>query len=433
MKRILILVIALIPATGPAFAADLLTFNEAVRIALQRNPAIAVARNNAEIAGNNTGAGNAGLLPRVDLAGSSTYTGTDPQTGPDTGITRTSAQIAASYTIFDGMANLLRYRRLASESRLGELEARRQIESILVTVSQAYYGAAASQENLRIARSLLEISRERLARAKNRAGFGQGGTVDVLAAQVDFNTDTVTVVKAEFAWQQAKRDLNVLLDRDISADFEVEGDVVFSSLESYDRMLDAAVDQNAAYRSSVESTEYSRLGQKITRSAYLPTLSISTSYGYDSTSDGFDPSLSDPSRSWDVMAVLNFNLFDGFRRRTASKNAAIELRSRQLEEKQARLELGRELADSHESYRISRLILDLEEQNFEAAQLNFDRTSDLYDLGQVTSTQFREAQLNLIQAEINVSGAKYGAKLDEIDLLRIMGRLVTLVDSGEID
>jgi outer membrane protein TolC len=418
-------------AAGDAAARELLTFEEAVAIALRRNPRIEVARNSAEIAGNSASIGNADLLPRVDLTGAATFQSTDPSTGPASDLTTTSAELSASYTLFDGLGNIFRYKRLASEGRQGRLEARDQIESTLLSVADAYYGAAAACENLRIARRLLEISQDRLNRVEKREGFGQAGTIDVLAARVDFNSDTVTVVQAEFAWAEAKRTLNVLLDRDIETDFTIEPAVAFADLESLDRLREAARARNASYRSAVESLEQARLGRSIARSAYLPRLDLSASYGYSGTADDFGISIEDPTRSWDVRAALSWNLFDGFQRRIDSKNAAIRVRSQELLEKQARLELDRELAGAYESYRNSRTVLELERRNLEAARLNFQRTRDLYLLGRVTSTQFREAQLNLIRAETNVSTARYDAKLREVELLRITGTLVRTIDEGE--
>lgn len=431
MRYIFLCICMVLCAAGDAAAQELLTFEEAVAIALRRNPRIAVARNSAEIAGNNAHIGNAGLLPRVDLTGSATYQNTDPASAPESDLTTTRAELSASYTLFDGLGNIFRYKRLASEGRQGRLEARDQIESTLLSVSAAYYGAAAAFENLRIARRLLEISRDRLGRAKKREGFGQAGTVDVLAAQVDFNSDTVTVVQAEFNWAETKRNLNVLLDRGVATDFTIEPTVIFSALESLEVMREAALARNASYRSIVESLEQARLGRSITRSAYLPRLDLSTSYGYNRTAEDFDIAIEDPTRSWDVRATLSLNLFDGFQRRIDSKNAAIQVRSQELLERQARLELDRALASAYESYRNSRIVLELERRNLEAARLNFQRTRDLYLLGQVTSTQFREAQLNLIRAETNVSTARYDAKLREIELLRITGGLVRTIDEGE--
>ena len=429
MKRLTIAGALLVLAAASA-AAETLTFEEAVALAIARNPLIAVARNSAEIADNSAHIGGAGLLPRIDLAGSSNYIDTDPAAGPESRMTMNSADVTASYTLFDGFGNVYRYRRLASAGRQGKLDARDRIERILVQVADAYYGAAAARENLRIAEQLLGISSERVERARKRADYGQGGTIDVLAAEVDFNSDTVTVVQAAYAWDEAKRRLNVLLDRDVHADVEIDTAVEFAEPADYETLRAEATGRNAAYLSSIESLDQARHGKAIARAAWLPRLDLSASYGYDRTAPDHDVTLDENDRSWNVRAAVSLNLFDGFQKRVDSKNASLLVRTGELLEKQARLELEEALAGAYESYRNSRTVLALEKRNLESARVNFSQTSKLYDLGQVTSTQFREAQLNLIRAETNVSTARYDARLGEIELDRIAGRLVTTAEAA---
>jgi len=88
------------------------------------------------------------------------------------------------------------------------------------------------------------------------------------------------------------------------------------------------------------------------------------------------------------------------------------------------------VTNSYEAYRNSRLVLTLETQSLEAAELNFQRSRDLYRLGQVTSTQFREAQLNLIRSKNRMQTAKYNAKLAELSLLKLSGQLVSSEQVG---
>jgi len=428
MKNMIWLLLLPVFFSGAAADESVLTFEEALALAMERNPRIAAARNDAEIAGNNAHVGNAGLLPRLDFTGSANYNRNDPPSAPETETSSTSARLNASYTLFNGLGNIYSYKLLKSEEKIGRLSARQQIESIILQVSNAYYGAAETFENLRVSRELLDISRERLERVRSRTDFGRGGTVDLLAARVDYNTDTVTVVRAQFAWEEAMRNLNSLLNRELDRQFEVDPEVELTELKPLESMRDIAFERNSSYRQAAESVQLASLGQKITRSSFMPRLDLSTSYGWDRYSDGVDFNLNDPTVGWGFQATLSLNIFNGFQRWTDSKNAAIEVRSRRLMKDQARLELDRELANAYKSYHNSRTILDLERKNLESARVNFQRTSDLYDLGQVTSTQFREAQLNLTRAETSVISATYRAKLDEIELLRITGELVRSID-----
>ena len=60
----------------------------------------------------------------------------------------------------------------------------------------------------------------------------------------------------------------------------------------------------------------------------------------------------------------------------------------------------------------------------DTAQNNFNRTQEKFKIGQVNSIEFRQAQLNLLNAELNRNQAKFSAKLSELQLLQISGDLL---------
>jgi len=410
-----------------ASAQELLTFKDAIAMAMQKNHRIEIARNDAQIAENNVHIGNAGLLPRIDVSAGSNYQDSKLNTPAGElaeGSTLNTAQVQARYTLFDGFGNIYRFKRLQALGEIGRLQARSQIENTLVQVSGAYYAAALSFDNLEIAKELLSISRERLERAKKKSLFGQANTIQVLAAKVDLNADSVTVTQAIFHWDEAKRNLNVLLSRDVNADFVIDSRIEFPQEIELATVRNAALEQNAAFLISQHLHKQSNYDVNIARSARLPQVDFTTSYGYNRTDSELRIALNEPNKVFRAGATISLNLFDGFRTSKQIQNAKLELENRKIAEKEARLQLERDVANGYEAYRNARLVLSLEEQNLKSAQLNFKRTQELFNLGQVTTTQFREAQLNLIRAKNNISSAKFSAKLDEIELLRLSGTLI---------
>ena len=69
-------------------------------------------------------------------------------------------------------------------------------------------------------------------------------------------------------------------------------------------------------------------------------------------------------------------------------------------------------------------ILKAQEQNILTSQNNFNRTEEKYKLGQVTSIEFRQAQINLINTKTALNNAKFDAKLIELQLLQLSGQLI---------
>ena len=57
----------------------------------------------------------------------------------------------------------------------------------------------------------------------------------------------------------------------------------------------------------------------------------------------------------------------------------------------------------------------------ETNNVNFSRTEEQFKLGQITSIEFRLAQVNLLNAKSNLNQAKYDAKNAELFLLQLTG------------
>jgi outer membrane protein len=411
---------------GFIYPEEPLSFQQAVAIALERNHQVLIARNTAAIAKNNVNIGNADLLPEISLSAGTTYL--DER---DVANTTTNAQVQVTYTLFDGLGNLYRFKKLQVGSELGELEARNAIETTLLQVSTAFYAAASAYENLQITQELVSISEERLARAKKRSAYGQARTIDVLSAQVDYYADQVTVTQAKFLRDETHRGLNVLLNREVQHAFTIDTTVEFRQSFDPEQLKSAALSGNAFYLAARERWVQSQYDLRIARAQFLPRLDFSGSYGYSQTAPRLHIGLNDAGPSLRIGATLSFNLFDGFKKKIQSRNAKIRQKNRELTLEETRLNLEKEVISAYESYQNSLLVLDLEKKYLEAADLNFKRTRELYNLGQVTTTQFREAQLNLIRSRSNVATAKYEAKIKEIELLRLTGQLILRDRSGE--
>ena len=71
-------------------------------------------------------------------------------------------------------------------------------------------------------------------------------------------------------------------------------------------------------------------------------------------------------------------------------------------------------------------IYELQSQNVATAANNFDRSNEQYKLGQISSVELRQAQVNLLNAKTNKNLAKYQAKLAELQVLQLTGQLLNI-------
>ena len=88
-----------------------------------------------------------------------------------------------------------------------------------------------------------------------------------------------------------------------------------------------------------------------------------------------------------------------------------------------RLNVERNLTNAWTIYQTALFVKDAQQKNLQTAQINFDRSVDTYKLGQISSIVFRQAQLNLLNAQLALNHAKYTAKIAELVLLQFSGDL----------
>jgi outer membrane protein TolC len=79
-----------------------------------------------------------------------------------------------------------------------------------------------------------------------------------------------------------------------------------------------------------------------------------------------------------------------------------------------------------EIYQNRQVVFSIQEKNVETNQNNFDRSKEQFSLGSISSISFRQAQINLMNAQTNKNKAKYDAKLAELQLLQLTGQLLNV-------
>ena len=93
---------------------------------------------------------------------------------------------------------------------------------------------------------------------------------------------------------------------------------------------------------------------------------------------------------------------------------------------QQKVNIENNLKNTWENYNNQLFILTAQEQNVLTNQNNFDRTQERFKLGQITSVEFRQAQINLINSKTAYNNAKFDAKLIELQLLQLSGDIMNI-------
>lgn len=410
-----------------------LTKAEAIRQLMENNFDIRLSKNDIEIAENNTGLLNSGYLPTLNGTAGVTYNveninavfrdGTNTEIDTARSDSRT-ANLNLNYVLFDGFNRKFNMKRNRENLNIAQLNAKATLETALFTLFNAYYDVARNQLQVKSLKETLKISKDRLVRTKYGFDYGRNSRLDVSNAEVDINNDSISYLNAVQTLGNAKRNLNLVLANGITDDFDVDTTLLFENNIQKSELTEALSKGNvqlALARAGILLTEYD---EQINKARFLPTLSVNGSYNYRLGNN--NPAsflISNTNSGISYGANLTWNLFDGGTAITAAKNNKVNRSSQELLLEQTTEQINLNFENAWADYQNRLFNVRAQENNLKTNQLNFERTEEQFRLGRVTSIDFRTAQSNLLNARINLIQAKYDAKLAELTLFQLTGKI----------
>ena len=419
---------------------------EALELVLENNFGIKVSKNTTEIVKNNSSILNSGYLPSLSISSGGNYTGSDTEIAfpgqfddqgnpipnrvfEDQETQRFNAGLNLNYTLFDGLGRRYTYKRLKEEYALSELQLRETIEFTTLQLFEVYFNIAQLTESQKISQETLDISKDRLRRTEVAFIHGQGNKLSVLNAQVDVTNDSISLIQVNQQLGNTKRDLNLLMNQPINQDFDVGLDVSFINSLQIESWLETAEQFNIELLKQKSNSQINAYDIKINQSGYLPTVGLIGSYGWNlnkSPATAFFPGTNNTSYSLGVGASLSWNIFDGGRTLTRVKNAKLSFNNQELIQQETKMSFERDLENALQNSINTKEIFEIQNKQVETATYNFERSEEQYKLGSITAIEFRQAQINLANAQNQRTIAKYRAKLSELQLIQITGQLLNV-------
>ena len=416
------------------FSQEKLTKIEAVKSALDNNYGIKIADNNLKIAKNNKGLLNTNYLPTLTGNAGATFNSDNTDAvfsnGTNTSLnsaksSRYNSSVSLNYTLFDGLSRHYNYKQLVEKYNLTELQARETIELTILQLFTVYYNVAQLTENVSLLKQNLKISKDRLKRVQYQFEFGQNTKLSVLNAEVDVNNDSINYLNTNQLLLNAKRDLYVVMGKNESPEFSVETQVSFLNIQNKEELFAQLKSKNINLLQNERTIKISDFQLKANQSGYLPTIGLTSTYGWSKSNNN---SASFLQKSTNLGLSNGFNLkwdlFNGGKTNTLVQNAKINYETQQYLKQQAELKIFNEFYKAWDDYHTKLFVFQTQEKNVQTNSLNFTRTEEQYQLGQVNSIEFRQAQLNLLNAQSNLNKTKYDAKNAELILLQLTGNLL---------
>jgi outer membrane protein len=429
-KRIHLLLLLL--STTAVVAQEKLTFENALELTLASNYDILMAQLDEEVAENTASKKNNDYLPTLSAAGGYNWTyyggkneliSGDVTYDPNNSYAF-NAGATLNYTLFNGGGKRYGYLQTKAQHELSKVQLQQVIETTLLELSSVYNEVARLEESVLSLEQAVAISEERYTRVVYRYEYGQAKQLDVLNAKVDLNTDSINLVNGLQQLSNLKRNLNLIMGRDIAQEFTVEQHVTIRNDIEKEQVVEAAGNRNLQLQGMQHQLKSSEYAIKANQSRWLPSLNAAAGYQYRGTDDPNGAFVVGTNSSGPQAGLtLSWTIFDG-KNNTQVQNAKLNLQNQQLEQQSVMQQVKSKAMNDHSTYHNALFVLRSQADNLATAEDNFKRSEEAFKLGQLTTVEFRQAQLNLLNAEQALSKAKYDAKNAEMQVLATMGDLV---------
>ena len=409
-----------------------LTLDKALEIALDENPTIKVAAE--EIALKKVASQEAwqSLLPEASLNGSLDHTikaaemklndmsfkmGQDGTNTANAGLSINLPLFAPA--VYRAMSMTKTDIELAVEkSRASELD-------LINQVTKAYYQLMLAQDSYEVLQGSYKLAEDNFNVVNAKYQQGAVSEFDKISAEVQMRSIKPNVISAANAVTLAKLQLKVLMG--ITADVDIKTD---DNLTNYESMLfanqlkeeDMSLDNNTTMKQFELNMKLLEKNVKSLRTNFIPTLSMSFSYQYQSL---YNPNINFFDYTWSNSSSLMFNLSIPLYRAsnfTKVKSARIQMRQLDWNRIDTERKLNMQVVSYRNNMTASSEQVVSNKENVMQAEKAVQIAGKRYEVGKGTVLELNSSQVSLTQAQLTYNQSIYDYLTAKADLDQVLGK-----------
>lgn len=416
-----------------SIAQDVISLEDAIKMAIEKNYDVLISKTGQEIAKTQNNLGNAGMSPQVNLNAALTGANLDSyqEFGNGTVQDRKGAQslnanaaMQVSWTIFDGMKMFALKSRLNTNEKIAELQYKQQLEQTIQSVILAYYDIVRIQQLTEATLQNLDLLKERKKLINLRYQIGSDSKVDFLLVQTDENKAQSELLRLKQQLLTAKANLNSLLNKPSENDFNVMKVIPLMEKEEIEKWRNSMLSKNTSLLLAKQNEISAETFVKEARSEFLPQINLAASYNFlrNQTEAGFV--LLNRQTGVNGGLTAGWTIFSGNKKSKLVQERKINaLRMRYFTEKSTQLMQATAFVQ-FKQYELSEAILKLEEANLKSAEELLMISDERYKTGKTGVLETKETQKILEEAKVRLINARYELKKAEIELMLVAGELV---------
>lgn len=289
----------------------------------------------------------------------------------------------------------------------------------IVRLAQTYFSVLSGERSLDIVRKNVLQLKKRVNDAELMRNQGLLTENDVLKIKLKLSELEVSALLVEDNVKVSAMNLNIQLGEPADRFYQLEIPALLTTV------ADESVRPEIAGMN--EKLEALKAAGDIARGDYYPSLSLQINYDIANPNQRYFPQKEEWNNSWDISLVMSYDLWSW---NTRSNNVQIADAGYKIMEHNKTL-LSEALSVERKSAELAiertKKSIDVMKKLVEQTSLNLKYTENQFTAGLVTTTDVLDAQIQHLQAELQLVQVQLDHQLNEFKLLKSRGTILKVV------
>lgn len=255
---------------------------------------------------------------------------------------------------------------------------------------------------------------------------GAASEYDVLRTSVAMKNIEPQITQADIAISRARMQLFMLMGVDVNSPLRITGSLSQYETTMYDEVMRLGDDytNNPQLRLNALQTDALRRSVKLNRMAWWPTLSLSASYNWTSSSNG------SPFRNfrWNPYSVvglqLNIPLFQGGARSARIRQAQIQVKQAEFQRQDLENSVAMQVALAKDNIALNVKQIASSGESVGQAERAYDIMQQSFNIGAASYLDLRDSELALTNSRLSYIQSIYNYLIAGAELELLLGNAV---------
>ena len=420
---LMILMLMGLAASAASAEENILTLDQIVQTAIRRNPGITISQQEVAASQARVTQSKSAYLPQVTA--STGYTrlnqwSTDPFTGKDYRGQYNDYQAGLSVSQYlydfgqtDGRVEQSRFSLSASQKGVAST-----IADTVRDIKKSYFEVLKRQNLVKVNQESVRIQEEHLNQAKAFYQAGIRPKIDVTKGETEYSNSRLNLIRADFAYQSSRLDMESLLGGP-----PVEGKYALADVptspSAEPMSVESLVQEAGSRRPEIDrikdQIKAAQALLKSSRAGNWPSITANAAGGWENTEYPLED-------YWQVGVNVSWPLFTGFNIQGRIAESRAQIDKLEAGRRQLELQVLNEVSTAYLGLNATIEAIKTSELGLVQAQENMDLADGRYKNGVGNAIEYSDAELALTQAKSNLVQASYQYHQQLADLDRAVGR-----------